>query len=191
MLICISRHTTAIPDGRLTSPDKKNVSLVLVWCYSCMCDTYRLVVPVMEARIDDVVTVATPANGVLSSPTKTNGELPTTTQQGPRSSSRFSRYLHTLSTKPSQDPMLDYRNAALGTIAESTISHRRSIGTGQIVGSAELGNVEMDSYGYMEVLMEALAVLGRLGSALEVIAQRVAGEVHALVEATLDEVEER
>lgn len=43
----------------------------------------------------------------------------------------------------------------------------------------------------METLLESLAVLGRLGSALDNIAQRLSGEVFSLVETTLDEVEER
>jgi hypothetical protein len=34
-------------------------------------------------------------------------------------------------------------------------------------------------------------VLGKLGNALDIVTQRVAGEIHALVEVTLDEVEER
>lgn len=50
---------------------------------------------------------------------------------------------------------------------------------------------EADSYRYIEVLLESLGTMGRLGSALDVVSQRVAGEIHALVEATLDEVEER
>ncbi len=52
-------------------------------------------------------------------------------------------------------------------------------------------NPEADSYAHMETVLEALAVLGRLGSALDTVAQRVPGEIHALVETTLDEVEER
>ena len=43
----------------------------------------------------------------------------------------------------------------------------------------------------METLLEALAVLGKLGSALDAVAQRLPQEVYALVESTLDEVSER
>jgi exocyst complex component 4 len=52
-------------------------------------------------------------------------------------------------------------------------------------------NPEADSFAYMETLLESLAVLGKLGNALDNIAQRVPGEVFILVETTLAEVEER
>jgi exocyst complex component 4 len=74
---------------------------------------------------------------------------------------RFSRYLTSLSVKPSQQ--VDEPDA----------------------------NPEADTFGYMETLLEALAVMGRLGGALDVVAQRVPAELHSLVETTLDEVEER
>jgi len=43
----------------------------------------------------------------------------------------------------------------------------------------------------METLIESLAVLGKLGNALDTVAQRLPSEVFSLVETTLDEVEER
>lgn len=43
----------------------------------------------------------------------------------------------------------------------------------------------------METLLESLAVLGKLGSTLDNIAQRLPGEVFNLVETTINEVEER
>jgi exocyst complex component 4 len=43
----------------------------------------------------------------------------------------------------------------------------------------------------METLLESLAVLGKLGNALDSVAQRVPGEIFTLVETTLAEVEER
>lgn len=52
-------------------------------------------------------------------------------------------------------------------------------------------NPESDSFMYMESLLESLAVLGKLGSALDSMAQRLPGEIFNLVETTLDEVEER
>jgi exocyst complex component 4 len=84
----------------------------------------------------------------------------------------------------------------------TSITHRRvgSNAMGQAASSNSLSsflmvgapdNPETDSFAYIETLLEALAVLGRLGAALETFAQRVPGEAHALVEATLDEVEER
>ncbi|GAA5870920.1 hypothetical protein JCM3774_003481 [Rhodotorula dairenensis] len=52
-------------------------------------------------------------------------------------------------------------------------------------------NPEVDSFAYIEMLLEALAALGKLGYALDAVGQRIQGELFALVEATIDEVEER
>ncbi|GAA5911557.1 hypothetical protein JCM5296_007207 [Sporobolomyces johnsonii] len=52
-------------------------------------------------------------------------------------------------------------------------------------------NPEVDSFAYIEMLMEALAALGKLGYALDAVGQRVQGEMFALVESTVEEVEER
>lgn len=52
-------------------------------------------------------------------------------------------------------------------------------------------NPEANSFAYMETLLESLAVLGKLGSALDNVAQRLPAEIFALVESTLDEVGER
>lgn len=60
-----------------------------------------------------------------------------------------------------------------------------------IAEDVDVANPEADSYGYIENVLEALAVLGRLGGALEKLSQRVANEVRTLIDATLDEVEER
>jgi exocyst complex component 4 len=122
---------------------------------------------------------------------------------GPGPSTRFERFLSALAVKPSHDPMLDYLETDVAADPVSTsITHRRvgSNAMGQAASSNSLSsflmvgapdNPETDSFAYIETLLEALAVLGRLGAALETFAQRVPGEAHALVEATLDEVEER
>lgn len=52
-------------------------------------------------------------------------------------------------------------------------------------------NPEADSFAYMETLLEALAVLGKLGLALDIVAQKLPQEIYGLVETTLDEVSER
>ncbi|GAA5875446.1 hypothetical protein JCM8547_004407 [Rhodosporidiobolus lusitaniae] len=52
-------------------------------------------------------------------------------------------------------------------------------------------NPEVDSFAYVEMLLEALAALGKLGYALDAVGQRVQGEMFALVEGTVEEVEER
>lgn len=52
-------------------------------------------------------------------------------------------------------------------------------------------NPESDSFFYIEMLLESLARLGKLGLALDVVAQRLPVELHQLVDATIDEVDER
>lgn len=121
---------------------------------------------------------------------------------GPGPSTRFSRYLSSLALKPNQDPMLELDT----DVAESEVpvlSHRRhgsqtigQAGSSQSLASiaaapADNSNPEAESFSYMETLLEALAVLGRLGAGLDNLAQRVPGEIHALVESTIDEVEDR
>jgi len=71
---------------------------------------------------------------------------------------------------------------------------RRSSTVGPFISSHRQlanGNPESDSFAYMETLLESLAVLGKLASALDSISQRLPGEIYNLVEATLDEVDER
>jgi exocyst complex component 4 len=50
---------------------------------------------------------------------------------------------------------------------------------------------ESDSFSYMEMILEALAVLGKLGVALETVTQRLSTEIYNLVETTISEVNER
>ncbi|KAF7732333.1 hypothetical protein EC973_005229 [Apophysomyces ossiformis] len=52
-------------------------------------------------------------------------------------------------------------------------------------------NPETDSYYYMEIIMEALAVLGEVPTALETIQERLPFEIHTLVDKTIAEVEAR
>lgn len=52
-------------------------------------------------------------------------------------------------------------------------------------------NPEADSFAYIETLLEALAVLGKLGLALDIVAQKLPQEIYSLVETTLDEAAER
>lgn len=99
--------------------------------------------------------------------------------------------------------MLEYSDTDLANAAQAT-KHRQSVQMGTALSNMSLASIaigattradtknpESDSFGYIEMLLEALAALGRLGAGLEQVVQRVPGEVHALVEQTLDEVEER
>lgn len=52
-------------------------------------------------------------------------------------------------------------------------------------------NLEVDSFVYIETLLESLACLGKLGYALDSVTQRVQVEMFNLIEGTVEEVEER
>lgn len=90
--------------------------------------------------------------------------------------------------------MLEYQEG-------ETVPVRRSQGMGQAGSSSSLASIadaggeinspEVESFSYIEVVLEALAVLGRLGIAMERLVQRAGSEIHALVESTLDEVDSR
>lgn len=53
------------------------------------------------------------------------------------------------------------------------------------------GNPELDSYAYLTMVLEALAILDRLGPALESISQRISNELFKLVETTIEEASDR
>lgn len=110
----------------------------------------------------------------------------------PSKQCKIFQYLNTLSLRPNEAPYDVNDNAAAS--ASITASSSNSIfGVNNIAASLlpSIVNPEADSFVYMETLLESLAVLGKLGSALDTIAQRLSGEIFALIEATVDEVEER
>ncbi|KZT02404.1 uncharacterized protein LAESUDRAFT_730147 [Laetiporus sulphureus 93-53] len=125
--------------------------------------------------------------------------------------SRLTRFLNDLSVRPN-DPPFDineqsfHENGSAGLAASTStsalgmssaqslasISSLLPAGSGaSLLQQTQLQNPEADSFSYIETLLESLAVLGKLGSALDVVAQKLPGEIYSLVEVTLDEVEER
>ncbi|TFK56605.1 Sec8 exocyst complex component-specific domain-containing protein [Heliocybe sulcata] len=120
--------------------------------------------------------------------------------------SRLSRYLNDLALRPN-DPPYDlsepnFRNSLSGQRLSDNgaLPPSSSISAmAGLVASSSMDalmqstsqNPESDSFSYIETLLESLAALGKLGSALDVVAQRLQGEIYSLVEATLDEVAER
>ncbi|KAL0951436.1 hypothetical protein HGRIS_008128 [Hohenbuehelia grisea] len=100
--------------------------------------------------------------------------------------SRLTRFLNDLSLRPN-DPPLDldepnFRNSQ----KMSSLSNFSSSGASSLPN-----NPEVDSFAYMETLLESLAVLRQLGSALDTVAQRLPTELFGMVETTLDEASER
>ncbi|WFD31722.1 Xaa-Pro aminopeptidase [Malassezia sp. CBS 17886] len=62
---------------------------------------------------------------------------------------------------------------------------------GADAGAPPTASPEADSFLYMEMLLESLAQLGKIGYALEMVVQRLPFELHQLVDATIDEVDLR
>lgn len=96
-------------------------------------------------------------------------------------SSKLQRYLTSLSLRPLHTPLLDEP-------MDEAVDEDEQGADGQ---PPPQKHVEADSFGYIEGLLESLACLGKLGFALDAVAQRAQMEVFNLVEATVDEVDER
>jgi hypothetical protein len=114
---------------------------------------------------------------------------------------RLSRFLDDLAVRNNDSPY-DINDTNLRTSAamkaSSGLSASASV-SGPGMGSGmtlvdptkEGASPEADSFAFLEMLLESLAVLGKLGNALDITAQRVPAEIYALTDATLDEVTER
>ena len=119
---------------------------------------------------------------------ESGGELP----------DRYKHFISELAVRPNDSP-LDVEDHRLrhrmsGSLPIAGAGSDNSFGSSpSLAGIAASQNKspESDSFAYMETLLEALAVLGKLGSALDAVAQRLPQEIYALVESTLDEVSER
>ncbi|KAF8632974.1 hypothetical protein AX15_001571 [Amanita polypyramis BW_CC] len=102
---------------------------------------------------------------------------------------KLKKFLSDLALKPN-DPPHDLGEPDPRT-SESGLSLAVLTNPNLIHVSSNATNPEADSFAYMETLVESLAVLGKLGTALDTISQRLSGEIFILVETTLNEVEER
>ncbi|KDQ63373.1 hypothetical protein JAAARDRAFT_169127 [Jaapia argillacea MUCL 33604] len=139
----------------------------------------------------------------LSQPTPGPSQPGSPTSPTPSRSTRLSRFLHDLALRPNDSPfdMSESNNSSThgqGTITSipstaslNTISNLITSYNPLLSLHASQTNPESDSFAYIETLLESLAVLGKLGNALDTIAQRLPGEIHSLVDSTIEEVSER
>lgn len=161
----------------------------------------------LSARVTDVPPVIVPTYNAADD-TADAFPAPTTPLNPPdKMTSRLSRFLANLSMKPMRDPILYLSDAELIDLPAIPYTRARQRGTttgvtgaGVTVASGILAggdgkhkvvNPEQDSFAYMEVILESLAVLGRLGTALEAVSARIGSELNSLIETTIDEVAER
>ena len=121
--------------------------------------------------------------------------------------SRLTRYLQDLALCPN-DPPDDVEDSKIGgsgtgKALPTSPSYSNSGGPSAATSFLSLSNLanvpqnqnqrnpETDSFTYIETLLESLSVLGKLGGGLDIVAQRLSGEIFSLVDNTVDEVSER
>lgn len=140
--------------------------------------------------------------------------IPSTPTTPSSRSTRLSRFLDDLNLRPNESPLdVDEQSIAGGMVsgglqvsasmqmglltAPSRTSLTDASSTNGTLFTPSLNpnsinrNPETDSFAYIETLLESLAVLGKLGHGLDIVAQKVPQEIFTLVETTLDEVAER
>ena len=105
--------------------------------------------------------------------------------------SKIFRYLNNLNLRPNESPYDVNDNGFAQGIVPSSSNSIFGVSNSATSLLSTTVNPEADSFVYMETLLESLAVLGKLGTALDTISQRLPGEIFALFETTADEVEER
>ena len=83
----------------------------------------------------------------------------------------------------------DRRDSGMPSLPEGDIRNSTTaLGNSE---KTQLPHTETNPFAIVESLLEALSVLDRLEGAVDVIVQRAPSEMHAVVEVTLEEVEER
>jgi exocyst complex component 4 len=98
-------------------------------------------------------------------------------------SSRLVTYLHELALKTNDSPQDPSNRASIDVLLAAAANSTDP--------TQNLQNPESDSFTYLETILESLAILGKLGSALETVTQRLPMELYSLAETTIDEVKER
>ncbi len=121
--------------------------------------------------------------------------------------SRLTRHLQDLALRPN-DPPDDVEDSKIGGSSSgqalpTSPSYPNPGGPSAATSLSSLSNLanvsqsqnqrnpETDSFTYIETLLESLSVLGKLGGGLDIVAQRLPGEIFTLVDNTVDEVSER
>ncbi|KAG8832176.1 hypothetical protein FRC17_001816 [Serendipita sp. 399] len=103
-------------------------------------------------------------------------------------SGRLVSYLHNLNLKANDSPYDPSHNGRGSTVV---LSATFDPSPATMPNENSQSNPESDSFTYMETVLESLAVLGKLCDGLEMITQRLPMELYALVEVTIDEVNDR
>ncbi|KAL5639427.1 hypothetical protein ACGC1H_006810 [Rhizoctonia solani] len=129
-----------------------------------------------------------------------NDELPTISSPNamPRA---LAKYLTDLKMRPATDVSFSVTDDPRQSVVDSTPSRTHSRNPSLSAHPTSVANptttvktpdnIESDSFLYIEMLLEALAVLGALGGALDAVNQRLGIEIFTLVEGVISDVHER
>lgn len=110
---------------------------------------------------------------------------------------KLTRFLNDLALRPSNENPYDLAEDSDLTkvVPSASVQLLSSTSAGGLLSNRQSGavsqNPESNSFEYIETLLEALAVLGKLGGALDTVAQRLPIELFSLVETTIEEVRDR
>ncbi|CDO72995.1 hypothetical protein BN946_scf185007.g49 [Trametes cinnabarina] len=117
---------------------------------------------------------------------------------------KLAKYLDELTLRPNDPPFdlndSNYRHSLSGSGLSGSVSGygftpaASSNALSSLTSSSDASqtrNPESDSFAYIEMLLESLAALGKLGTGLDIVAQKLPGEIFSLIEVTIEEVSER
>ncbi|OSD03299.1 hypothetical protein PYCCODRAFT_1444640 [Trametes coccinea BRFM310] len=113
---------------------------------------------------------------------------------------KLAKFLDELTLRPNDPPFdvndSNYRHSLSGSGLASSVSGfgLASAAYSNLTSSSSASqarNPEADSFAYIEMLLESLAALGKLGTGLDIVAQKLPGEIFSLIEVTIEEVSER
>ncbi|KAF8323217.1 hypothetical protein DL93DRAFT_2049947 [Clavulina sp. PMI_390] len=118
---------------------------------------------------------------------------------GSKSSSRMELFLNHLTLRPTNESPAELYSSIVETSTTKASSLAPSSSTTSYltmdptisVAEVDSTNPESDSFTYIETLLEALSVLGKLVGALDAVIQRMPHEIFALIESTIEEVSDR
>ncbi|KAI0639631.1 Sec8 exocyst complex component-specific domain-containing protein [Trametes polyzona] len=107
---------------------------------------------------------------------------------------RVAKFLDDLAVRPNDPPFnvndSNYRHSVSGSGLSSS-SSMNALSAFTSSSNSQSRNPEADSFAYIEMLLESLAALGKLGTGLDIVAQKLPGEIFSLIEVTIEEVSER
>lgn len=107
----------------------------------------------------------------------------------PSKPTKFARFLDDLASRTSNESPADSLQDS--DLLDATSAGPSALPLARSVNPVTTRNSEGDSFHQIETLVESLAVLGKLGSGLDTVAQRLPLELFNLVEVTINEVRER